>query len=140
MSGQKSINQSLFEALMVEVLPRIALSGGKYSVGIVNNSNGKRMTVSKALAERLELSDFVYAMPSAEKGLLVLGKALPFPSAYKVSLNGTGKKIAYNTELVQVLSQAFKLDFSKCTSRTFNDISFDELEGTEVAIVNFPKE
>jgi len=138
MTDMQSLNQSLFEALMVEVLPRIALSGGKYSVGIVNNINGKRLTISKSLAERLALSDSVCVMPSAEKGKLVLGKTLPFPSASKVNLNGTGKKIAYNAELVQVLTQAFKLDFSKCTSRTFNNVSFDELEGVPIAILTFP--
>ena len=138
MTEQKTMNQSLFEALMEEFVPQITTAGGKYSVSIVNNVNGKRVTLSKALAEHLELSDSVSVMPSAKSHKLVLGKALPFPGASKVNLSGTSKKIAYNADLVQIITKAYNLDFTSCTSRSFSDITFDVLEGVPIAFVNFP--
>lgn len=138
MTEQKAMNQSLFEALMEEFVPQITTAGGKYSVSIVNNVNGKRVTLSKALAEHLELSDSVSVMPSAKSRKLVLGKALPFPGASKVNLSGTGKKIAYNADLVQIITKAYNLDFTSCTSRSFSDITFDVHEGVPIAFVNFP--
>ena len=140
MTDAKTFDQSLYKALMVEILPQLTISGGKHSVSIVNNVNGKRITISKSIADHLELSDFVMVKPSVEKRKLVLGRALPFPGSSKVNLSGSGKKIAYNSELVQVLTKAFDLDFTKCTSRSFSDVTFDVLEGVPVAIVDFPEE
>lgn len=138
MTTQNNLSQSLYEALMVEMLPKLAISGGKHSISIVNNINGKRVTFSKALAERLELSDNVSVMPSTNTRKIVLGKTLPFPNALNVNLSDKGKKIAYNAQLVEVLTKVLELDFSNCTSRSFGDIIFDELEGVPIAIVNVP--
>ena len=139
MTDAKTFDQSLYQALMVEILPQLTISSGKHSISIVNNVNGKRVTISKSVADHLELSDFVIAKLSVEKRKLVLGRVLPFPGASKVNLSGSGKKIAYNSEFVQVLTKAFDLDFTKCTSRSFSDITFEMLNDVPVAIVSFPE-
>ena len=140
MTDAKTFDQSLYEALMGEILPQISNTGGKYTVSIVNNVNGKRFTISKSIADHLELSDFVIAKPTVEKRKLVLGRALPFPGSSKVNLSGSGKKIGYNSEFVQMLTKVFNLDFTKRTSRSFSDITFEMLDDVPVAIVSFPEE
>ena len=85
MTDAKTFDQSLYEALMGEILPQISNTGGKYTVSIVNNVNGKRFTISKSIADHLELSDFVIAKPTVEKRKLVLGRALPSPVPPKLT-------------------------------------------------------
>ena len=138
MTNYSPINQSLFESLMQAQLPTIKTTSSKSSISIVNNVNGKRLTISKALAEDLGVDDVAYAMPSAADRKLVLGKTLPFPSAVKLPLHGEGKKTAYVANLVEVLVKMYNLDYTDCTSQSFDSIEFDELEGVPVAIVNFP--
>ena len=139
MTDAKTFDQSLYKALMVEILPQLSISSSKHSISIVNNINGRRVTISKSIADYLKLSDFVMVKPSVEKRKLVLGRELPFPGSSKVNLSGSGKKIAYNAELVQVLTKAFDLDFTKCTSRSFSDVTLDVLDDVPVAIVSFPE-
>lgn len=139
MSEKLSVNDSLFSSLMRATIPVIAKSGGKFTIGIVNNANGKRITLCKALVEYLGVDDKVCAMPAAEARKLVLGKSLPFQNAVELTLHGEGKKTAYVASFVEVVTELFSLDFSTRTSCTFGDVTFDELEGVPVAIVTFPE-
>ena len=138
MTDKKTTNKHLFESLMQAQLPSIKTTSGKSTISIVNNVNGRRLTISKALAEDLGVDDVAYAMPSAADRKLVLGKTLPFPKAVKLLLHGKGKKNAYNANFVEVLVKMYNLDYTDCTSRSFDSIEFDELEGVPVAIVNIP--
>lgn len=132
-------NQELFNALMQATLPVITTKTGKFSLGIVNSrQNGKRFTVSKALAEALELSDTISVMPSAGTHQLVIGKTLSFPNALKFNIRGEGKKTCYAAQFVELMTAMFSLDFGAHVSLTFYDIALDMLDGTPVALVNFP--
>ena len=44
---------------MKNMFGNTATKKGKYSVGVVNNRNGKRITVSASLGERLDIEDAV---------------------------------------------------------------------------------
>lgn len=134
-------NANLFKEMMEMELPVVTSSNGKYSFGIVNSrNNGKRITMSKALAEALDLKDTVMFMPHRGARKLVIAKSLEFPHAVTGKLSGDGKKTCYLTSMVELLTKMFSLDFSKHVSRTFTDIEFDNINGVPVAIISFPNE
>lgn len=131
--------ENLFESLMNEELPMVHKTGGNFSFGLVNScSNGKRITLSKALSAQLKLEDSICIMPSVEKRQLVIGKALPFPKAMKINLRGSGKKIGYSASCVEVITKAFALDFSNRVCTTFYNIDFGEKDGAPFAVINVP--
>ena len=139
MTDANNSNLSLFQALMNATVPAIAKSGSKYSLGIVNSrNNGKRLTISKSIADNLELTDKVYAMPAVDDRKLVLSRTQVFPNSVELTLSGEGKKISYSARFVLLLTDMFGLDFSEHVSRTFTDITFDEYEGVPVAVISFP--
>ena len=138
-NNQVTKNATLFQSMMIMTLPTIKAGNGKYSFGIVNSkNNGKRVTISKALAQALDLEDTAMFMPSREARKLVIGKALPFPHAITGKLRETNKMTCYLTSLVTLLTEMYDLDFSKHVSCTFSEIDLDTINGVTVAIVSFP--
>ena len=114
----------------------ISSGASKYSFSIVNNINGKRMTVSKALCADLALDKTAYFLPVEETGNLLISASPIGDNSSHCSLSGTDKKIAYNASLVQMVTAAFKLDFTQKTSMSFADIRIDNLNGNPVAIIS----
>ena len=115
----------------------VSTGANKYSVSIVNNINGKRVTVSKALSAALKLDSVAYFLPVEETNqLLISASPIGDDRSSSSSLSGADKKISYNAALVKMLTDAFKLDFSDKTSRSFNDIYVDNSTGTPVAVVS----
>lgn len=114
-------------------------ASGPISFGVVNNVNGKRLTLSKALSAALSLEDAMEILPSYEENVLFVSKKLPAAKVFKGKLSGADKKICYSAELVERVTTAFNLDFSGKTSMSVNTIEFTEIEGNTVAVVHFPK-
>jgi hypothetical protein len=114
-------------------------TSGPVSFGVVNNINGKRLTLSKALAAALGLEDAMEILPSHDENFLFVGKKLPVDKAFPGKLSGADKKICYSAELVERVTTAFNLDFSDKTSMSVNTIEFTEIDGNPVAVVHFPK-
>ncbi|MBE7041051.1 MAG: hypothetical protein E7400_03690 [Ruminococcaceae bacterium] len=115
-----------------------AMSYGKLgtpSISIVFNTNGKRLTISKALCARLMIESEATIFPIAEDGVLILAKSLPDDKGIKLSLNGTDKKISYKASVVEFLVNTFCLDYSNVTSKAFTDIAFEKDGDTEYAII-----
>ena len=108
----------------------------KYSISIVNNINGKRVAISKALSIDLLLDGTAYFLPVEETGQLLISASPIGDKSSSSSLSGAEKKISYNASLVKMLTEAFKLDFSDKTSCSFSDITIDTSTGNAVAIVN----
>lgn len=133
---KRNFNQ-LFEAAKVAEVRQVSATGSsKYSVSVVNSDgNGKRVTLSKALIEKLELEGSVYMLPLAGEGVLLLAKEMSFPSASKIVLNSKDQRISYNADAVKLLADTFGLDYSKCTSKAFNQIEFEEQDGVTFAVV-----
>lgn len=120
---------------------RNTASNGKYSFSVVNSdSNGKRISISKALAEALDLEDGVSLLPVQEEGLLMLSKKPLSAKASSGKLNGSGKKLCYNAGLVRLITDTFRLDFSDHVSLSFSDIAVQESEGEPVAVVVMQKD
>lgn len=109
---------------------------GTYSFGIVNNKNGKRISISKLLAKTLNLTDHVDIVALEEDNIILLGKSLPFDEV-KVTckLSGDDKKIIYNSQLVHNLSEIFSIDYKGQTSRAFSEISIHADNNTVMAAV-----
>ena len=133
----KELREALRERAFSTNAPTITTSaGGDFSFGIVNSeANGKRVSISKSLSKKLELTETLAILPMVEDGIVLLSKELPFPATSRVSVRGKEKKIAYSASLVHLLTEAFGLDYSARTSMSFNDIDFDTVDGVTVAIV-----
>ena len=123
------------QAVSLPSINTTSRGNGKYSFGIVNSkNNGKRLSFSKALVAKLELTDKTYITPVKEDGVIILAGTRLF-DCYSCDLRGDGKKISYCTGVVETLTEIFNLDFSQHVSKSFTKIYFDEHEGVPVAII-----
>ena len=106
-----------------------------YSVSIVNSSNGKRVTFSKSLCQKLSIGEEVYILPCVESNVILVSGVKFSDKAQVCSVKGSDKKLSYNAELVKKLTENFKLDFTGITSKSFNDISIEDFEGMTISTV-----
>lgn len=138
MSEQTYSIFSIFEALMTAEAPDMPAPVGKYSMGIVNSkSNGRRITLSKSIADKLQIENELFAMPAEGENKLVITKAKVFPNSVKLNASGEGKKTIYCGPLVELLTKMFALDFSKNVCKTYSNVSFEEFKGEQVAVISF---
>lgn len=101
------------------------VGNGICSLGVVNSeSNGKRLTFSKALSAQLGLEEEVSILPNIKTGELIVAKSIDSGKAHRGKLSGKDKKICYNAGMVQLVTQAFNLDFSERVSRSFSTVKF----------------
>ena len=115
----------------------VRTSHGKYSVGIVcSEKNGKRVTLTSALAKRLKLDDKVFVTAYIDDGFIMFSPSALNGYSLEVHLMGTDKKIAYNAGLVHFLIDNFNLDYSSCVSKSFSDIVFNEDIDNPIAVLN----
>lgn len=135
-----NISELLQQAAATNI-PQVYNEGARHhSLGIVNSEgNGKRITLSKKLIARLELEENFQLLPIPSEGVALIAQKLPSNQASTARLSSKGRGVCYSAGLVQLLTQLFKLDFSEHVSRTFTDITFDEIDGMPVAIVRFTK-
>ena len=111
---------------------------GRYSMGIVlSERNGKRVSFSAALVERLDLKDSVYITAYPSEGLLILGSTAYNADSAEFSLrNSSGSgKLCYNTTLVKYLIDAYHLEYGDHVSRSFTDFVFNEDDTAPMAIL-----
>lgn len=133
----KNINSTLTKAQSISLPSITSTSKGnsKFSFGIVNSkTNGKRLSFSKALAEKIDLDKCAYLTPICEDGKVLVAGTKVFDS-YECSLRGDDKKLSYNSGVVETLTELFSLDFSKHVSISFSKIDFEEYEGVNIAII-----
>lgn len=117
---------------------QVVTGGGSnaISISIVNSQgNGKRIAFSKKLTEELTLTDKIYMIPNTDDGELILSSVPIHDISSSGNLNGTTKKICYSAALVDLLVNAFNLNYKGKTSLSFNEISFEEYDDAKVAIV-----
>lgn len=114
-------------------------SNGIYSVNMVNNKNGKRISFSKMLSMKLGLQDIIDIVAFEDDGVILISKNLPHDDKSTFGLRGDDKKIIYNAELVETLTEIFNLDFSTKTSRSFTDISINADDAEPMAEVRITK-
>jgi len=123
------------QAVSLPSITSTSRSNSKYSFGIVNSkANGKRVSFSKALVAKLDLTDTAYITPVCDDGVIILAGSKLFES-YECNLRGDDKKLSYNSGVVETLTELFGLDFSQHVSKSFTKIDFDEHEGIPVAVI-----
>lgn len=119
---------------MKNMFGNTATKKGRYSMGVVNNRNGKRITVSASLGERLGIEDEVAFAIDTETNELLVAKDLPEGVAAKFNASGEDgqKKIVYSAGVVEKVTDVFGLDFSNKTSMSFTDITIEECAETGI--------
>ena len=99
---------------------------------ICSKKNGKRLMISKELAETLELTDTVKIGFIGNQ--LVLGKRLP-GDLNEFSLKKQGKKlVVYSAEVVQKIVKILDLELNGKVSKTWYKPLLDEHDNSPVAI------
>ncbi len=128
-------------AAMPVITGTTRVANGICSLSIVNSeTNGKRISFSKALSAKLDLSDKVSILPNIKTGELIVSKKIKSEKAYHGKLSGKDKKLCYNASMVQLVTQAFGLDFSERVSRSFSTIRFLEDGDDVVAFITLSKD
>ena len=121
-----------FQPLNVEKNGNKKHGGRKGVLTLICSKNGKRLMISKELAETLDLVDTVKIGFINDQ--LVLGKQLPGESNL-FSLKKQGEKlIIYSAEVVRLIAQTQKLFFENRVSFTWYEPEVDEYENSPVAI------
>lgn len=113
--------------------------GGRYSLGVslVFSKNGKRLALTKGLAEKLEIKDTVSVGLSIKNRLLILGRMFENGTTYQCS-NASGKPIIYNASLVSGIVNSMELqDVFKGdkTSISFQSIEIDDKNGVAFIVI-----
>lgn len=116
---------------------RLSSGSSKYSVSIVNNDNGMRVQISAALTAVLGLTDTAEFLPIEGLRQFLVSRELPMDAAVNSQLKERAKaKIAYNAELVRLLTDTMRLQYDKGrTSRAFTDIRIEHVDDVPVAVV-----
>lgn len=107
----------------------------KPSLSVVYNKNSKRVTLTAGLADALSLEESVDFFPLVDDGILLVAKKLDLENVSNGKINKEGKRICYSEPLSAMIVKAFELDYSNCTSKHFDEITFDEIDGVKVAAV-----
>lgn len=108
----------------------------KMSMSVVYSRNGKRVTISKKLADVLKLTDVAQISFIFDEGIVLLGKVTSAVEDNRIEMTlkddfdtikdtVTGRKFAYNADAVFAIVKGFNLDYSKCSSKSFDKIEID---------------
>ena len=128
------IDTKNFQPLNVEETGNKKHGGRKGVLTMICSKNGKRLMISKELAETLGLTDTVKIGFISNK--LVLGKHLPGDSN-EFSLKKQGKKlVVYSAEVVHTVAEKQQLDFTDKVAFTWYKPTIDECDGVAVALFN----
>lgn len=108
-----------------------------FSFGIVNSkSNGKRVSISKALAKAIGITETVDIIAQISAGVIHLGSDFSDIDGYsRYGLRGDDRKICYSYELVNFLTKSFGLNFTNHVSMSFRNISFTTHNDLPVATI-----
>ena len=124
-----------------------ASSTSNMSFTVIYSNNGKRVTISKKLAEALKLTDTAQLSLDIEDGIVLLAKVTSDDPDSRIELvlkdemdkiKGipTGKKIAYSADAAYCIANSFDLDYTKCSSKSFDKIEIDNSDpGNPTAII-----
>lgn len=102
-------------------------------VSIINTKTGKRISVSKAILDYLNVEGKIqFAFSDNE---IAIGKELPNNENYFNIRMSKTKGLVYCTSLVLEVTELYELDFQDRTSITFDNIQYQNIQGNNVVIV-----
>ena len=113
-----------------------SVGASRISFGLVNNVNGKRITISKALSQKLHLDDTAYISLVPEQNALLVSATPVTEKSCKCLLRGADKKTSYSAQVISTITTVFNLDFTQKTSLSFSDIELDVVNDIDVAVIN----
>lgn len=124
------------------VIPTTAQTkrGGAYSVNLVcAKNNRKSLTLTKKLADALQLSTYVYITVYADDGSIALSSASINENSVQFSFSNETDHIVYSANLVRFIAETFALDYTNRTSYSFNNVTFSTTNGVAYAEVLLAK-
>lgn len=110
--------------------------GGAYSVNLVcAKNNRKSLTLTKKLADTLQITTDVHITVYANDGSIALSSAPVDEYSVKYAFSNEKDYIIYNACLVRFIADTFALDYTERTSYSFNRITFGTVNGVTYAEV-----
>ncbi len=127
MSSVKDLIKGSISPKEIEVPITEKSSRGVYSVSITYNRNGKRLSITNALASRLELEGYVRIGLLPDKRYLILSKDSEELDEYEYS-DTSSRPIIYDSGLVEGIVYGFGLEsvYENRTSVSFSNVKFDD--------------
>lgn len=120
-----------FTASRSKTIPKVSTEAGAMSV--INSKNGKRVTLSKDVMNRLNNTEMISISFSDDS--LAIAERLPNNNnQLKVKCSGN-KGVVYSAGLVSEITDKYELDFSDKVSTTFKEVNYVESNGYTVAII-----
>lgn len=105
------------------------------AVTVVNDRNSKRVKLKGVVTEGLGYPDYIKFYVTDEE-FVVQASAVDEEGSYKLRFESKRKCLIYNSEVIELLTEMFELDFTKSTSQTFGEVKFECIEGVEYAIIS----
>ena len=110
--------------------------GGAYSVNLVcAKNNRKSLTLTKKLADTLQITTDVHITVYANDGSIALSSAPIDEYSVKYAFSNEKDYIIYNACLVRFIADTFALDYTERTSYSFNRITFGTVNSVKFAEV-----
>lgn len=104
------------------------------AVTVVNDRNSKRVKLKGVVTEGLDYPDYIKFYVTDEE-FVVQASTADEEGSYKLRLEGKRKCLIYNSEIIELLTEMFELDFTKGTSQTFGEVKFECIEDVEYAVI-----
>lgn len=117
------------QAVKISAVTRSLIENSRLEFSIINSEkSGKHIRLSNDLALTLGITESVDILPIEEEGLIMVAKKLPFNAACTVALDCNRKdaKIAYNSAMVDLLTEEMDLDFEGTDHEDFYDIAIKQ--------------
>lgn len=126
-----------FEISIGELIPSISNPINRISeagvLSVVNSKSGKRVSIAKEVIEQIGQPTSIQI--GFVDTRMVIGKYLGEAyTSYEMKVQGT-KRIIYNKDLVEQITNHYNLDFTSRTSVTFSTATYQRMAGERIAII-----
>lgn len=108
-------------------------SVGKGLVSIIWAPSGKRITFDQSLIHDLGINETIQI--GYNENQLLLAADLGTTYKNRKLKQQKSKSVLYDTALIKELIKQFNLDYQDVTSRTFDEVSFKQVQGSKVALI-----
>ncbi len=117
-------------------------SNGKLSISVIRSEDcGKRLMISTGIVDYVGITSEVFvALNPVERTVMIFNQKISgFESIGRGGkVSGKSHKIFYNAGIVEAIVDTFKLDYSTCTSKSFDNVELLTEEEIKFAVVHIP--
>lgn len=104
------------------------------AVTVVNDRNSKRTKLKNKVIEGLGYPDYIKFYVT-DNEFVVQASTVDEEGSYKLRLEGKRKCLIYNSEVIELLTEMFELDFTQGTSQTFGEVKFETIDDVKYAVI-----